>query len=55
MMLRLALGALLLALAALTLANREPDLPLTIAGFAVGAALLITVSLDLLRLGRSGP
>lgn len=52
MMLRLALGALLLALAGLDLANGAPDLPLTIAGFAVGVALLITVSLDLLRFAR---
>jgi hypothetical protein len=51
-MVRLSLSLLLFAGASFDLLGIDVDRPLAIAGFGVAAALLATVALDLIWLGR---
>lgn len=51
-MVRLPLSLFLLGVASLDDVGPSPDLPLVIAGFCVAAALMATVVLDLIWLGR---
>ena len=53
-MVRLPLCVFLLAIAAFDAAGSERDLPLVITGFAVAAALLVTLALDIFWFERDG-